>query len=91
MVRVLTDLGLPVELARARAPALRIEVALHGDERYAAAGEDRHRRAAAAGLRAVLRPETVAVVGAGRARDVRSAARCCAACAPPASPARCSR
>jgi acyl-CoA synthetase (NDP forming) len=41
-------------------------VALHRDERYSAASEARHRRAAAASLHPVLRPTTVAVVGAGR-------------------------
>jgi acyl-CoA synthetase (NDP forming)/GNAT superfamily N-acetyltransferase len=65
MMRVLTDLGLPLSRAREGA-STRIEVALHGDERYAAACEDRHRTAAAASLRPVLRPASVAVVGAGR-------------------------
>ncbi|SFE86790.1 GNAT family N-acetyltransferase [Blastococcus tunisiensis] len=65
MTRVLSDLGLPVEFSR-QGPEARIEVMLHGDERYAAASEDRHRRAAAASLRPILRPATVAVVGAGR-------------------------
>jgi predicted CoA-binding protein/RimJ/RimL family protein N-acetyltransferase len=68
MLRVLTDLGLPIGVTREDC-ALRIEVALHADERYAAAAEDRHRRAAAAGLRAVMTPRSVAVVGAGRATD----------------------
>ena len=65
MMRVLTDLGLPVSTTR-EGPSLRVELALHGDDRYRTAGEDRHRAAAAAGLRAVLRPASVAVVGAGR-------------------------
>lgn len=65
MIRVLSDLGLPVRFSRKGGDA-RIEVVLHGDERYAAATEERHRAAAAAGLRPVLRPGTVAVVGAGR-------------------------
>ncbi|SOC49603.1 Acyl-CoA synthetase (NDP forming) [Blastococcus aggregatus] len=65
MTDVLADLGLPVEYSRT-GPETRIEVVLHGDERYAAASEDRHRKAAAAGLRPILRPGTVAVVGAGR-------------------------
>jgi acyl-CoA synthetase (NDP forming)/RimJ/RimL family protein N-acetyltransferase len=65
MTRVLLDLGLPVEVSR-QGPDSRIEVVLHGDERYAAATEDRHRAAAAASLRPVLRPSTVAVVGVGR-------------------------
>jgi acyl-CoA synthetase (NDP forming)/GNAT superfamily N-acetyltransferase len=64
MVRVLTDLGLPLSTAR-DGPSLHIEVALHGDERYSAASEDRHRTAAAAGLRPVLHPAGVVVVGAG--------------------------
>ncbi|GAA3162254.1 bifunctional GNAT family N-acetyltransferase/acetate--CoA ligase family protein [Blastococcus jejuensis] len=66
MVRVLSDLGLPVQLHR-DSSSVRIEVTLHGDERYAASAEDRRRRAAAASLRPVLRPETVVVIGAGRA------------------------
>ncbi len=65
MTRVLADLGLPIEYSR-HGPDARIEVVLHGDERYATATEVRHRKAAAAGLRPVLRPGTVAVVGAGR-------------------------
>lgn len=65
MVRLLSDLGLPVGMTR-EGPTIRIEVTLHGDERYAVASETRHRIAAAASLRAVLRPETVVVVGAGR-------------------------
>ncbi|WP_158580004.1 bifunctional acetate--CoA ligase family protein/GNAT family N-acetyltransferase [Geodermatophilus marinus] len=63
-VRVLSDLGLPLGVTR-EGPSLRIEVALHRDARYAAATEERHRRAAAASLRPVLRPRSVAVVGAG--------------------------
>ena len=65
MVRVLTDLGLPLSTSR-DGPSLHIEVALHADERYSAAGEDRHRRAAAASLRPVLEPAGVVVIGAGR-------------------------
>jgi acyl-CoA synthetase (NDP forming)/GNAT superfamily N-acetyltransferase len=65
MLRVLTDLGLPVGSVREDS-ALRVEVRLHTDERYARANEARHRRAAAAGLTTVLRPASVAVVGAGR-------------------------
>lgn len=66
MTRVLSDLGLPVAFDR-QGTSARIEVLLHGDERYAAASEDRHRHAAAASLRPFLAPSTVAVVGAGRA------------------------
>lgn len=65
MMRVLTDLGLPLSTSR-EGPSLHVEVALHGNERYSAAGEERHRRAAAASLRPVLRPAGVVVVGAGR-------------------------
>ena len=50
MMRVLTDLGLPVGITR-EGPSLRIEVALHGDERYAAAAEAGTAAAAAASLR----------------------------------------
>lgn len=65
MLRVLTDLGLPVATTR-DGDAVRLEVALHPDERYAEVTERRHRLAVAASLRPILRPETVAVVGAGR-------------------------
>ena len=65
MMRVLTDLGLPLSTTR-EGPSVRVEVALHGDERYAEASENRHRTASAASLRPVLRPASVAVVGAGR-------------------------
>jgi len=65
MMRVLRDLGLPVGTTR-EGTSLRVEIALHVDERYAAASEARHRAAAAASLRAVLDPGTVVVIGAGR-------------------------
>lgn len=65
MLRVLKDLGMPVDMTREGA-SLRIEVVLHADERYAAAAEARHRVAAAASLHAVLRPASVVVIGAGR-------------------------
>ena len=64
MLHVLTTLGLPLGVTR-EGLSLRVEVALHGDERYSVAAEERHRRAAAASMRAILRPETVAVIGAG--------------------------
>jgi RimJ/RimL family protein N-acetyltransferase len=64
MMRVLEDLGLPVSSTR-DGDAVHLEIALHADDRYAAAAEGRHRRAAAASLRPVLAPETVAVVGLG--------------------------
>ncbi|SFK77652.1 GNAT family N-acetyltransferase [Geodermatophilus ruber] len=65
MMRVLTDLGLPLSISREGAE-LQVEVVLHSDDRYETASEDRHRHAAAASLDAVLHPRTVAVVGAGR-------------------------
>ncbi|SEO84120.1 GNAT family N-acetyltransferase [Trujillonella endophytica] len=65
MLRVLTDLGMPVERSR-EGTATRIEVALHPGQRYLDAAEQRYRTAAAASLRPVLRPRSVAVVGAGR-------------------------
>ncbi|SHN88371.1 Acyl-CoA synthetase (NDP forming) [Geodermatophilus obscurus] len=65
MIRVLHDLGLPLDVRR-EGTTLRIEVALHPGGRYRDVAEERHRTAAAAGLRAVLRPRSVAVVGAGR-------------------------
>ena len=68
MMRVLQDLGLPVSSTR-DGEAVHLEIGLHADDRYALAAEERHRRAAAAGLRPVLLPETVAVVGASRRAD----------------------
>ena len=65
MLRVLTDLGLPLGITR-EGTAMRVEVRLHGDERYARAEDERQLHAAAAGLATVLRPASVAVVGAGR-------------------------
>jgi acyl-CoA synthetase (NDP forming)/GNAT superfamily N-acetyltransferase len=65
MMRVLTDLGMPIAVTR-EGTALRVEVRLHADERYARAVEDRQRHAAAAALETVLRPASVAVVGVGR-------------------------
>ena len=64
MLHVLSALGLPLGVTR-EGTSVHIEVALHGDERYSVAAEARHRHAAAASMRAILRPETVAVIGAG--------------------------
>ena len=65
MMRVLTDLGLPLAVTR-QGSSMRIEVALDDRHRYATAAEARHRAAAAAGLRAVLRPRSVALIGVSR-------------------------
>ncbi|MCZ2860587.1 bifunctional GNAT family N-acetyltransferase/acetate--CoA ligase family protein [Blastococcus sp. VKM Ac-2987] len=65
MVRVLTDLGMPLELRRNGAD-LSLEVVLEPGDRYRAASEDRYRRATAASLEPVFRPAGIAVVGAGR-------------------------
>ncbi|MGY1616217.1 GNAT family N-acetyltransferase [Geodermatophilus sp. SYSU D00691] len=64
MIRVLHDLGLPLAVTR-QGRSVRIEVGLDDVGRYSSAAEGRHRTAAAASLRAVLQPGTVAVVGAG--------------------------
>ncbi|WP_409329607.1 GNAT family N-acetyltransferase [Trujillonella humicola] len=65
MLRVLEELGLPLATTR-EGTAQRIELALQPGERYRDAVEDRFRAAAAASLRPLLRPRSVAVVGAGR-------------------------
>lgn len=68
MMRVLTDLGLPLGITR-EGGSVRVEIVLEERARYAAAAEDRHRTAAAAGLRPVLAPRSVALVGVGRRED----------------------
>jgi acyl-CoA synthetase (NDP forming)/GNAT superfamily N-acetyltransferase len=65
MLRVLTDLGMPVEKAR-EGSGLCLEVVLDAGDRYRAASEDRYREAASASLRPVFRPRSIVVVGAGR-------------------------
>ncbi|WP_029432335.1 GNAT family N-acetyltransferase [Blastococcus sp. URHD0036] len=65
MLGVLNDLGMPLEKRR-EGSALRVEVSLHPGERYREAAETRYRTAAAASLQPVLRPRSVAVIGAGR-------------------------
>ncbi len=65
MLQVLADLGMPVE-KRSDGTVLRVEVVLHPGRQYLDAAEQRYRTAAVAGLRPVLRPRSVAVVGAGR-------------------------
>ncbi|MFD8749648.1 GNAT family N-acetyltransferase [Kitasatospora sp. NPDC059577] len=64
--RVFADLGLPVERRYAQGE-VRLRVPLdEGDERYRAAVDERGRRADVASLTALLRPASVAVVGASR-------------------------
>ncbi|MDT3397259.1 GNAT family N-acetyltransferase [Streptomyces sp. B1866] len=62
--RVFTDLGLTVA-RRFDGPEVRCTVCLDQDERYLTAVEARGRTADTASLRPLLRPDSVAVVGAG--------------------------
>ncbi|MEV7186389.1 bifunctional GNAT family N-acetyltransferase/acetate--CoA ligase family protein [Kitasatospora sp. NPDC093102] len=64
--QVFADLGLPVERRYAQGE-VRVRVPLdEGDERYRSAVDERGRRADVASLAALLRPASVAVVGASR-------------------------
>lgn len=65
MLRVLNDLGMPMERER-EGTGLCLEVVLEPGDRYRAASEDRYRAAAAASLAPVFRPRSIVVVGAGR-------------------------
>ena len=65
MLRVLTDLGLPLAVTR-RGTSMQIEVVLDDRHRYATAAEARSRAAAAAALSAILRPRSVALIGVSR-------------------------
>jgi acyl-CoA synthetase (NDP forming)/RimJ/RimL family protein N-acetyltransferase len=65
MLRVLADLGMPLSRTW-QGSSVRLEIGLEARERYADAVEDRHRKAAAAGLRPVLTPRSVALIGVGR-------------------------
>ncbi|GLZ36675.1 bifunctional GNAT family N-acetyltransferase/acetate--CoA ligase family protein [Actinokineospora sp. NBRC 105648] len=65
MLRVLTDLGLPVRCERDD-EVVHVTIALDPGERYRAAVDARERSADLASLTPVLRPRSVAVIGAGR-------------------------
>ncbi|QWF77989.1 bifunctional acetate--CoA ligase family protein/GNAT family N-acetyltransferase [Amycolatopsis sp. CA-230715] len=65
MLRVLADLGLPYELDR-DGPEVLATVRLNPDDRYRRAVTGRDRAAEEASLAHVLRPASVAVIGAGR-------------------------
>ena len=65
MLRVFADLGMPLSRTR-QGTSVRLEIALDDRTRYAEVVEERHRRAAAAGLRPVLTPRSVALIGVGR-------------------------
>ncbi len=65
MMALLADLGLPVEVTR-DGPEQQVEIRLHAGDRYQEEIQERHRGACAAGLRPVLRPAGVAVVGVRR-------------------------
>jgi acyl-CoA synthetase (NDP forming)/GNAT superfamily N-acetyltransferase len=65
MLRVLTDVGLPVHTERDH-ELVHVELDLNPDDAYLDAVAKRERTADEASLRAVLRPRSVVVVGAGR-------------------------
>ncbi|ARZ66703.1 acyl-CoA synthetase [Streptomyces albireticuli] len=64
VIRVFADLGLPVR-RRFEGPEVHVHVALTPDEHYLTALDTRGRTADVASLRPLLRPRSVAVVGAG--------------------------
>ncbi|HEY0639492.1 MAG TPA: GNAT family N-acetyltransferase [Pseudonocardiaceae bacterium] len=66
MLRVFRDSGLPVVV---RPEGGTCHITLHLDGGYPAVVQERERRADVASLRALLRPSSVAVVGAGRRPD----------------------
>ncbi|PPK67236.1 GNAT family N-acetyltransferase [Actinokineospora auranticolor] len=66
MTRLLTDLGLPMRCER-DGSVLGVTITLAAGERYRGAVDARERTADLAGLEPVLRPRSVAVIGAGRA------------------------
>ncbi|MGW4113009.1 bifunctional acetate--CoA ligase family protein/GNAT family N-acetyltransferase [Actinosynnema sp. NPDC004786] len=68
MLRVFTDLGLVVE-SGVDSGVVHVDLGLEFDERYLDAIADRELAADVASLRAVLRPSSVVVVGAGRKRS----------------------
>ncbi|PWG15331.1 GNAT family N-acetyltransferase [Streptomyces sp. V2] len=65
VLRLFADLGLRTT-RRFEGPEVRCTIRLDEDDAYLTAVEDRARRADVASLRPLLRPEAVAVVGAGR-------------------------
>jgi acyl-CoA synthetase (NDP forming)/GNAT superfamily N-acetyltransferase len=65
MLRVFHDFGLPCEIVRS-GPEVRVVMSLDPDDRYLDAVTDREVRADVVSLAALLRPRSVAVVGAGR-------------------------
>ena len=65
VLEVFADLGLPVA-RRLDGPELHCTIRLDEDETYLSAVETRGRRADVASLEPLLRPDTVAVIGAGR-------------------------
>ncbi|WP_143576438.1 GNAT family N-acetyltransferase, partial [Streptomyces acidiscabies] len=65
VLRLFADLGLHTS-RRFEGPEVRCVIRLDEDDAYLAAVEDRARHADVASLRPLLRPEVVAVVGAGR-------------------------
>ena len=65
MMRLLTDSGLPCHLNR-EGPVTHVELVLDEVEPYLNAMSERERLADKASLRVLLRPQSVAVIGAGR-------------------------
>lgn len=65
MIQVFLDAGLPYRMT-ADGPERHVEILLEGDDRYAAAVDERDRVAEVASLAAVLRPKSIVVIGASR-------------------------
>jgi predicted CoA-binding protein/GNAT superfamily N-acetyltransferase len=65
MIRVFVDAGLPYRMS-SMGPERHVEISLIEDERFAAAVDERDRVADVASLANLLRPGSIAVVGAGR-------------------------
>lgn len=65
MIQVFLDAGLPFRMSTMGSER-HVEISLTGDERFAAAVDERDRVADVASLANLLRPESIVVVGAGR-------------------------
>lgn len=65
MIQVFTDAGMPYQIS-STGPERHVEISLTEDETFAAAVDERDRVADVASLTKVLRPNGIAVVGAGR-------------------------
>ena len=88
MLQVFHDSGFLVS-ARRSAAAIEIEFPTSLSREARQRFEERQRVADVAAVAHVLRPASVAVIGASRRDRARSATRSCATCSPEASPGRC--